>query len=87
MKLMETAMHITTNIFYSPTERLQVGFSFGLLLISFFPSTGILFRVGFVVAERSGATLHTDILSYSYSHTQSIVSAKPRILLVSVHRM
>ena len=45
-------MHIYTCVGYSHTESVQVGFSFGLLMITFFPSTGILFRVGFVVAER-----------------------------------
>lgn len=70
----------------SHTERLQVGFSFGLLLISFFPSTGILFRVGFVVAERLDATrqqTHDIILSLS----QSTVSTKSWILFASLYRM
>ncbi|XP_065917922.1 protein O-mannosyl-transferase TMTC4-like [Dysidea avara] len=33
-------------------ERLQVGISFGMLIVPFIPSAGIIFRVGFVVAER-----------------------------------
>ena len=57
-------MHISINcvVYCSPTERFQVGFSFGLLIISFFPSTGMLFRVGFVVAERLDAAIHRFIL-------------------------
>lgn len=68
----------------SHSERLQVGFSFGLLLISFFPSTGILFRVGFVVAERLDEQQSHDVI---LSLLQSTVSTKSWILFASLHRM
>jgi len=57
MHMCTACMHVLIDVVFpfikSSEERLQVGFSFGLLIVPFIPSTGIIFRVGFVVAERS----------------------------------
>lgn len=48
----ETILTVVLFISYSLQRRVELGMSLALIVVTFFPASGIVFRVGFVIAER-----------------------------------